>query len=182
MSKKTIWAIVVLMSVALVGLAVIQVYWIRWSYNLEERRFDIKVKDSLDKISSRLDSENNFLSSPLSLSNNLKKSISFQSDSLISDVLPSLTQGANPLRGRSYYEMIQFRNIMNPLSLEERIDLKKLEKLISQEFKNKGLPDEYDYGVYSQKDSNFVIINGLYTVSDFNNDVSQTDISAENLF
>jgi two-component system phosphate regulon sensor histidine kinase PhoR len=184
MSKKIIWAIVGLMSIALLGLVVIQAYWISWSFNLEERRFNDRVEKSLAQISTRLENAvNSKHANTLSLSSNLKKSFSrFSNDStILSDILPIAQKTTNPLRGKSYYEMLQAKNIMNPISLEDKIDLDVLNKLIKQEFKNKRLPAEFDYGVYSLKDSSFVIVNDHFTVTGMNKNVSVTDISESNL-
>ena len=184
MSKRIIWAIVALMSIALLGLAVIQGYWLEWSFNLEEKRFNDKVEKSLGQISKRLESDWNLKNdNSLNLSSNLKKSYStFKNDSTkLSDILPIAQRPQNPLRGRSYYEALQMRYILQPTSLEEKIDLEVLHNLIKQEFKNKRLPDEFDYGVYSKLDSSFVIINDHFTVNDFNKEVSATNLNKGNL-
>ena len=184
MSKRIIWAIVALMSIALLGLAVIQGYWLEWSFNLEEKRFNDKVEKSLAQISKRLEAEWKLKNdNTLNLSNNLKKSYStFRSDSTkLSDILPIAQRNTNPLRGKIYYEALQMRNILQPTSLEEKIDIEMLRKLIKQEFRNKRLPDEFDYGIYSKEDSSFVIINGHFTVNDFNKEVSDTDLNKGNL-
>jgi len=183
MNKKIIWAIVGLMSIALLGLVLIQAYWISWSFNLEERRFNDRVEKSLVQISSRLQTAVNAKHDNSLDLTNLKNSFSkFSNDStLLSDVLPIAQKTSNPLRGKSYYEMLQMKNIMNPVSLEDKIDLEVLKKLITQEFKNRRLPADFDYGVFSIKDSSFVIVNDHFTVTGQNNNVSVTDISESNL-
>ncbi len=54
MSKRKIWAIIVLMSLGLIGTAVIQVYWFRSGITLQEQRFDTDVYDALNSIQHRL--------------------------------------------------------------------------------------------------------------------------------
>jgi two-component system phosphate regulon sensor histidine kinase PhoR len=54
MNKRTIWAIIILMSLGLIGTAVIQVYWFRQGITLQEQRFDTDVYDALNSIQQRL--------------------------------------------------------------------------------------------------------------------------------
>ena len=54
MNKTAIWAIIILMSVALIGTAVIQVLWFKSSISLEENRFDNNVFDALNRAEERL--------------------------------------------------------------------------------------------------------------------------------
>ncbi len=54
MHKRTIWAIIILMSLGLLGTAVIQVYWFRSGIMLQEQRFNTDVFDALNSIQQRL--------------------------------------------------------------------------------------------------------------------------------
>jgi two-component system, OmpR family, phosphate regulon sensor histidine kinase PhoR len=54
MHKRTIWAIIILMSLGLLGTAIIQVYWFRSGITLQEQRFDTDVFDALNSIQQRL--------------------------------------------------------------------------------------------------------------------------------
>ena len=51
MNKRIIWLIIGLMSVAMLGLAAIQVYWIRSSVKVQEKKFTTSVRNSLDQVS-----------------------------------------------------------------------------------------------------------------------------------
>ena len=54
MHKRKIWAIIILMSLVLLGTAVIQVYWFRSGIMLQEQRFNTDVFDALNGIQQRL--------------------------------------------------------------------------------------------------------------------------------
>lgn len=57
MHKRTIWAIIILMSLSLLGTAVIQVFWFRSGIMLQEQRFNTDVFDALNSIQQRLITE-----------------------------------------------------------------------------------------------------------------------------
>ena len=54
MNKKAIWAIIGLMSLALIGIIILQAYWINWSIDLEEKRFDKDVFEALNQVAHHL--------------------------------------------------------------------------------------------------------------------------------
>ena len=54
MNKRAIWAIILLMSIGLMGSAVLQIYWFRSAITLQEQRFDNDVFDALNAIQQRL--------------------------------------------------------------------------------------------------------------------------------
>ncbi|MEO1625890.1 MAG: hypothetical protein AAFV25_12095, partial [Bacteroidota bacterium] len=56
MNKKAIWIIIGLMGAALIGSVLLQMYWIRWSIQLNEAQFDKNVFNALNKVSERLQS------------------------------------------------------------------------------------------------------------------------------
>ena len=54
MSKRSIWVIIGLMSAALIGIIVLQVYWINWSYQLSENQFSKDVFAALNRVVDKL--------------------------------------------------------------------------------------------------------------------------------
>ena len=54
MNKKAIWAIIILMSVGLVGTVLLQVHWFRSAISLELNSFDSNVYEALNKVEERL--------------------------------------------------------------------------------------------------------------------------------
>ena len=59
MNKKIIWVIIGLMSMALIGIIVLQTYWIRWSIQLNENRFNKDVISVLNRVSDKLQTAEN---------------------------------------------------------------------------------------------------------------------------
>jgi two-component system phosphate regulon sensor histidine kinase PhoR len=61
MNKKSIKLIIALMAAALIGIITLQIGWIRSSIRLNEQQFDVSVFDALNKVSERLEYENQLL-------------------------------------------------------------------------------------------------------------------------
>ena len=55
MKKQAIWIIILLMSVALLGIILLQAYWINWSLQLEEKRFDKDVQTALSRVAEKVE-------------------------------------------------------------------------------------------------------------------------------
>ena len=54
MNKKSIWAIVILMSVSLLGIAITQFIWIKAQVDLDEKHFDDKVIMAMNNVKQSL--------------------------------------------------------------------------------------------------------------------------------
>lgn len=54
MKKGAIWIIIGLMSAALLGIILLQAYWINWSLQLEATRFDKDVQTALNRVAEKL--------------------------------------------------------------------------------------------------------------------------------
>ncbi len=59
MNKRAIWVIIGLMSAALIGIIILQVYWINWSYQLGEQQFSKDVFAALNRVSNKLQQAEN---------------------------------------------------------------------------------------------------------------------------
>ena len=55
MNKRAIWAIIGLMSAAMIGIILLQLYWINFNVKLNEQRFDRNVKDAITRVAERLE-------------------------------------------------------------------------------------------------------------------------------
>jgi two-component system phosphate regulon sensor histidine kinase PhoR len=75
MNKKAIGFIIGLMVAALAGLAILQVYWISWSIQLNEDQFDNNIYASLSRITDRI--ERDEVDQALSILSNLADQSSF---------------------------------------------------------------------------------------------------------
>ena len=76
MNKKVIWAIVIIMSAALIGTAVTQFLWIKAQVDLDEKNFDDRVFMAMNNVKEKLKedaSTNDFLDKWV----NSKKEVSF---------------------------------------------------------------------------------------------------------
>ncbi len=54
MNKKAIWFIIGLMTAALIGIVLLQMYWINWSIKLNQDRFDVDVYSVLNRVTEKL--------------------------------------------------------------------------------------------------------------------------------
>lgn len=203
MHKRAIWTIIILMSVALLGSAVIQIYWFRSAISIQEQRFDTDVYDALNAIQARLiyEEEHNldafkmfeslynpkasllvrrelseFLSESQAIREEALTSLKRLNDTLFADeeFVSLLSPQDDWRRSRMLYEALDSRSRMQ--EIESRIDPSLLNKIIKQELKNQGIDLEYNYGVYSNQSETFVIINGNYVV-----DVGEMQASTANL-
>ena len=212
MHKRAIWTIIILMSVALLGSAIIQIYWFRSSIRIQEQRFDTDVFDALNVIQERLVHEEEYHIEALKMYESMydpdapllvKKELSeflnesqaireqtrnklqqlndtlFAEEEFTSLVLP---QKDNWRRSRMVYEAIDSRSRLG--DIENRIDPGILNKMVRQELDNQGITLDFDYGVYSNKSEDFVIINGNYVVDMGDSQSSSTDLhfDEQNLF
>lgn len=59
MNKRAIWIIIGLMSAALIGIIVLQVYWLNWSYQLSENQFSKDVFSALNRVVDKLQAVEN---------------------------------------------------------------------------------------------------------------------------
>ena len=58
MNKRTLWAIMIVMALALMGVAIIQFLWIKWSVSLDEKNFNTRVFIALNEVRDRLTEDN----------------------------------------------------------------------------------------------------------------------------
>src|ERR1035438_8883897 len=60
MSKKKIWAIIILMSIALLGVIVVQIYWIESSIQVRHEQFERSVNEAMNCVVSKLETQEAF--------------------------------------------------------------------------------------------------------------------------
>lgn len=161
MSRKAIIAIIVLMSTALIGVSVIQFFWIKWSLNLKERTFDDKVIFALNRVKEQL------------LENT--KAAPFLQEYQKEKILRKKTGGFNLydkiINGKDdwekqklEYEIWSNLLLTDPTSFLEDIDKDKLSFYLKTELASQGVTLEYEYGVYSNKTESYLILNDNYLV------------------
>lgn len=193
MSRRAIWAIIVLMSVGLIGTALIQIYWFRNAINLQENRFDADAFDALNGVQARLANEekkdfealnaigalsnpannvfarevNEFLSESQAVRKEAVTTLQRLNDTLLKnqEFVNLLTGQEDPWRKQSMLiGALSGRRWRSPGDLESRLDPRSLSRIIRQELSNRGINLAFEYGVFSNKSQSFVIINGNYVV------------------
>src|SRR5450755_945137 len=60
MNTKRIWAIIILMSIALVGAILVQLFWIDSAIKLRQEQFVNKVNDAMNSIVNKLETQEAF--------------------------------------------------------------------------------------------------------------------------
>lgn len=191
MNKRAIWTIIALMSVGLLGTALIQIYWFRSAIQLQESRFDANVFEALNAVRERLamiEEKDRQILNYLGAADNRnplfiqRETSEFLNESEMGKVdyeenfdriSDSLHQNAvfNSLLSSSdgwqrQRRMMEFQS-MHPPDLDERIELPKLRKMLEQELADKGIDILYDYGIFSNTNGTFVAIaiNDNYVVT-----------------
>ncbi len=203
MNKKAILLIIVLMSIALVGIVVMQAYWINYAMRLNEAHFDKNVRVAIDNVKSTLEKEeisnyalSNFFPTAPTGSNiseaDLLNVISVEQESenasffgeMSSDSFPplqvdvSVVQGSilgNPSFYRhltDVYATLTLRNI----SLRERLDPIKLNNLLEEELKGKGIDLDYEFGVFDNQLRKFIASKSLGDVYPKRFDINQASM------
>jgi two-component system phosphate regulon sensor histidine kinase PhoR len=180
MSARRIRLIILLMSIALVGVISLQIYWINWSIRLNEEQFDKNVYTALNRVVDLVESDEE---------NSLFKSIQDYRDLQVSpganagkaERLPSngfaaradsLPYPGNTQNGQGFedtktrWEYIKVSQMLDSKPLAERIHLDLLAKLLREQLSSRGISSQYQYGVYSKSKNSFVVVNDHYVVVD----------------
>jgi two-component system phosphate regulon sensor histidine kinase PhoR len=169
MNRRAIGAIIILMSAALLGIAVIQWFWIKRAVDLNEENFEGRVMTALSRVRDNLLSDENL----------------FQNLDILK---PGID---NPFANNESGGFLQRQRLREAkeisllLSTESSFDktLKdRLDKHVKQQLADQGIGLKYDYGVYSKENEGFIILNGNYTVvpsglieaSDFGSSLEQS--------
>ena len=168
MQRRNIWLIVGLMSIAVIGLTGIQIYWLNYSIALNEAKFDESARSTLYEVKRKLEAydEQQYKSKPsivnrrnanqLSLTSGLRKmrlqALDSMDNSSKSNIDPDyLTYGRE-----------NFNRLTNKLDIATRINVAKLDKFIKVELESSSIPLRYDYAIFSEEIQDFVIANGHY--------------------
>jgi len=190
MSIAKIWSIVVVMSVALIGIAAMEFTWIRNMIQLNIERFDESVFSALNATSDRLEKLESldayvngysldFFEQRFSESSDLSNKSVTQIQSTLS-VATQRVGSAQPVPGHSsnctcrqcyasrntwqQYMLYNQRALNAPL--ESRLDPAMLDTILRQELADRGLKGDYSYGIFSKQRRNFIIIDGNYVVGE----------------
>lgn len=192
MNKNAIWGIIGLMSIALIGIIALQAYWINERLRLEETYFDNTVFSILNKVSEKLEDEEEKRTTQMiwnaeNLTTTLKNggSNAYNLDMGVgfgffnrSHKFDTLGYGVNHTNTlecncivckKEKFEAREWRNdqwmlkqLINPDPIEERVRVEHLDDYFKQELLNMNVDLDYTYGIYSHTKKAFVIRDGKY--------------------
>ena len=199
LTRKAIWFIIGLMATALLGIIWLQIMWINWSIDLNQENLSREIYSSINKVaqklqaierkksqdhvfdflkrdeaivSTRLTEEGEVLSIEYRINSDGEFDFDIEDTTLIGDVA---FQSDSYQQQAALFEASRLLDGIEPLPLAERIDLDHLNYFLKQEFENRGINSEYEYGVYSVPKEAFVIKNNhyLFENTDRNNDYQE---------
>lgn len=185
MKKNALWWIIGLMSVALLGVIVMQAYWINQSIKLSEEQFNKNVFMSLNTVVSKLElaevyaTTSDFLPPSFGgitenekaeiLDNTRRNQSSFSFvqevpvdiDSLMvfesDDFFQEKTIDTHlDIYYRHFTKAFAQRSTCNKPILQ-RFDVDNFDELLADELKNEGININYTYGIYSDRRNGFVL-------------------------
>lgn len=155
MKKNAIYIIIVLISIALIGLTIIQFVWIKGSIDLTAQNFDDKVSSILHRAKVHMEEIADYQDGVTQDINQIKElnKMTFRELDPVNDYL-------KPKYGTGRFLTWRY----DPEGALENIDLSELDKFLRKEVDDENIDLEYDYGVYSNADSSYMILNGRYAV------------------
>ena len=141
MNKKAIWAIIGLMSVALIGIVLLQMYWIRLSIQEKQDKFDLNVAEALNRVSRKLEAVEDKKNKDFDLEFNANE---FDEYNQPLDGGPKINEDLLSAedRTRRYKELekqrqrASYRELINGVPLGERINLEDLAVFLKNELTN----------------------------------------------
>lgn len=173
MNQKVIGIIIGLMSVAVIGLVWLQMDLIHTSMLENEVKFNDNVKKALREVAERLELEeriraknavtNGYTQNLFSFTTNnarLKTIGTLNANYTEIDplIIPKRRNVNSQLIGISTETTFSLQGVSN-IPLEERVDPEQLNTIINEALVNNNIMAKPEYGVYSTKKKNFVIVN-----------------------
>lgn len=151
------------MSASLIGIIIIQLYWIVESVQRNETAFDYSVYQILSNTQKKLQEK---AETSKDAYNYFKKNNQAQLPSPINADIENLFSDLDTFnRQRAMFEYRSLKSMINPSTFLETIDPQKLEEMIETEMKNRKIDARYDFGVFSTEMKDFIIVNGVYNAT-----------------
>ena len=177
MNKKVIGFIIGLMSAAVIGVVWLQMDLIYTTMRENEKKFEENISDALLSVVDQLEKDEQQRSFDFMINGHALQEgfLSFNKNDGLNKI--------GILNG-NYMEIdhlvinqrdkkllnIQTRTSMSlkaeGLPLEDRINLDRLKTIIDQELTNKNIKTDYEYGIFSRKKNNFIIVNNHFVYND----------------
>ncbi len=147
-----------IMTLSLIGVGVIQYFWIKRAVDLDEKNFDDKVTIALNNVKKRLITDAEEAADKKYYE---QKSILEPKNMLASIIKDDLSSKSEQLSKR--IKELEFRSsFLDPNQLLENINIAILDKYLRMELESKDIDLDYEYGIYSNKDKAYIIENGNY--------------------
>jgi two-component system, OmpR family, phosphate regulon sensor histidine kinase PhoR len=180
MSARRIQLIILLMSIALIGIICLQIYWIRWNIRLNEEQFDKNVFMAINHVADRLqmyeeravlDAINSSHEVPAEANRNIRQAAKFLENGFstrkVSIGDTSHSQANNTFNDiATRWEYMKVSQLVDAKPLAERVPLDLLAQSIKEEMDNRGIHSLYQYGVFSKVKNSYVIVNDHFVVLD----------------
>ena len=150
MGRRTIQIIIILMSVALVGITVIQFYWLKNGIDINGENFDNQVRYALNRVKQSLEDDAKELENLTStIGRTDKASIFKQSQERLDKILsPNIDDYR---RKQLETQVANIPLIIRPELSLNSISAADLSKYLRVELQNQGIDLNYDFGIYSNK-------------------------------
>ncbi|MEO5582287.1 MAG: HAMP domain-containing sensor histidine kinase [Saprospiraceae bacterium] len=149
MNKRTIWFIIISMGVALLGSILLQMYWIRLTFREQENQFDREVNRALLRVVDTIEKRE-----ITQIDASVEHMTSFESLKLVDEIVK-----------KNIFERLG--NIRGILFIDS---------LLKKEVQMLGDRQEYHYGIFSDHDSGFVVIDNKFTVSIMTKNLSNSGL------
>ena len=182
MNAQRIRLIIGLMTVALIGVICLQIYWISWSIRLNEEQFDKNVYAALNRVADKLqyyedvavlEALNTTYGYSSEANRNIRRATKFLENGFStrrisrSDSLPNPSSGQQSFEDNmTMWEYMKVSQLVDSKPLAERIQLDLLAQSLKEELTSRGINTPYQYGVYAKARNSYVVVNDHYVVVD----------------
>jgi two-component system phosphate regulon sensor histidine kinase PhoR len=161
MSKKAIWSIIIIMSLSLIGVGVIQYFWVKRAVDLDEKNFNDKVTIALNNVKKRLMTD----AEALAEKKYYEETQMPEPKTIIEKIIRSDLDDKSAVINQRIKDLEYRSAFMDPDELLENIDKDNLDKYLKSELVSKNIDLDYEYGVYSKVYKSYFIENGSYTAT-----------------
>jgi two-component system, OmpR family, phosphate regulon sensor histidine kinase PhoR len=184
MNAQRIRLIIGMMSIALLGVICLQIYWINWNIRLNEDQFDKNVFAALNRVADKLQYYENaavyeaYNSARGTSNNTIREAVRYLENgyaALRGDSLANPRSSPAPgfKNTMTMWEYLKVSQLVDSKPIAERIPLDLLGRWLQEEFESRGISATRQYGVYSKTRSSFVIVNDYFVVEDNSPQVTQ---------
>ncbi len=176
MKRRSIWAIIILMSLACIGIIFIQFYWIYWFVDLNEKNFNNKVYSALNEVKGTLAENAEKKENFTGLGDKIKVS---EPSIGLKKFNPKLNQDKIWSKEQILFELQSISRMLNTQELLLELKPENLSKLIKTSLEDQGIQDlEYEFGVFNNESNDYFIINDNYVV-DFGDNEEASDLGLQ---